>query len=44
MELLSHLSDSLVTTLTDDSHVSLPFLEARRDEALPSRAESAGLL
>lgn len=35
---------SLVTTLTGDTHVSLPVLEVMRDEALPSRAGSASLL
>lgn len=39
----SPLKDSLVTTLTGDSRVSLPVLEARRDEALPSSAGSASL-
>lgn len=38
------LKDSLVTTLTGDSRVSLPILEARRDEALLSNAGSASLL
>lgn len=37
------LKDSLVTTLTGDSRVSLPILEARRDEALLSNAGSASL-
>lgn len=38
------LKDSLVTPPTGDSRVSLPILEARRDEALPSSAASASLL